>query len=272
VKTDIIFYRLFQEFPDIFFEIIGNSPEEASLYQFSSVEIKQTAFRIDGVFLPTQGSENPIYFVEVQFQTDGEIYSRLIAEICLYLRQNQPLNDWGAVVLYPNRNVDTGDIKHYREFFTSGRVRRIYLDELGEGASLPIGIATAKLVIATNDIAIAQARELIDRTKSEINSPSKQQQFLQFIETILVYKFPAMSREEIEQMFSLSELKQTRFYQEAFQEGVEQGKVQGIEEGKVQGKLKAVPAMLAAGLTVEQVAKALDLSVEEVRQIAQSQP
>ncbi|MGF2036243.1 MAG: Rpn family recombination-promoting nuclease/putative transposase [Nostoc sp. CmiVER01] len=263
MKPDIIFYRLFQEFPDIFFEIIGNSPEEASLYQFSSVEIKQTAFRIDGVFLPTQGSENQIYFVEVQFQADSEIYSRLISEICLYLRQNQSSNDWGAVVLYPNRNVDTGDIKHYREFFKSGRVRRIYLDELGEGASLPIGIATAKLVIATDDIAIAKAWELIDRTKSEIIPPSKQQQLLQFIETILAYKFPAMSREEMEEMFGLSELKQTRFYQEAFQEGVEQG--------EIKGKLKAVPAMLAAGLTLEQVAEALDLSVEEVRQVTQSQ-
>ncbi|MDZ8224016.1 Rpn family recombination-promoting nuclease/putative transposase [Nostoc sp. ChiVER01] len=263
MKTDIIFYRLFQEFPDIFFEIIGNSPEEASLYQFSSVEIKQTALRIDGVFLPTQGSENQIYFVEVQFQADSEIYSRLISEICLYLRQNQPSNDWGAVVLYPNRNVDTGEIKHYREFFTSGRIRRIYLDELGEGASLPIGIATAKLVIATDDVAIAKAWELIDRTKSEIIPPSKQQQLLQFIETILAYKFPAMSREEMEEMFGLSELKQTRFYQEAFQEGVEQG--------EIKGKLKAVPAMLAAGLTLEQVAEALDLSVEEVRQVTQSQ-
>lgn len=219
------------------------------------------------MFLPTQGSENPIYFVEVQFQADGEIYSRLIAEICLYLRQNQPSNDWGAVVLYANRNVDTGDIKHYREFFTSGRVRRIYLDELGEGGSLPIGIATAKLVIATEDIAIAQARELIDRTKSEINSPSKQQQLLQFIETILSYKFPAMSREEMEEMFGLSELKQTRFYQEAFQEGVEQGIEQSEVRGEIKGKLKAVPAMLAAGLTVEQVAEALDLSVEEVGQV-----
>lgn len=65
-------------------------------------------------------------------------------------------------------------------------------------------------------------------------------------------------------MFGLSELKQTRFYQEAFQEGVEQG--------EVKGKLKAIPAMLAAGLTVEQVAEALDLSVEEVGQVTQSHP
>jgi hypothetical protein len=52
VKTDSIFYRLFKDFPQIFWEIIGNSPDRSDSYQFSSVEIKQTAFRIDGVFLP----------------------------------------------------------------------------------------------------------------------------------------------------------------------------------------------------------------------------
>jgi len=66
-------------------------------------------------------------------------------------------------------------------------------------------------------------------------------------------------------MFGLRDLKQTRFYQEAFQEGIQQGKLQGID----QGKLQAVPAMLAAGLTVEYIAQALNLSIEEVRQAAQ---
>lgn len=98
MKTDSIFYRLFQELPGIFFELIGNPPQTAETYQFSSIEIKQTAFRIDGVFLPTQGEENPIYFVEVQFQTDTEIYSRLFSEIFLYLRQNKPKNSWRGVV------------------------------------------------------------------------------------------------------------------------------------------------------------------------------
>lgn len=82
MKTDSIFYRLFQEFPSIFFELINNPPETANSYQFSSVEIKQTAFRIDGVFLPIQ-EDNPIYFVEVQFQSDTELYSRLLSEIFL---------------------------------------------------------------------------------------------------------------------------------------------------------------------------------------------
>ncbi|MBD2772499.1 DUF2887 domain-containing protein, partial [Iningainema tapete] len=46
MKTDNIFYRLFQEFPSIFFELIGEQPESANAYKFSSVEIKQTSFRI----------------------------------------------------------------------------------------------------------------------------------------------------------------------------------------------------------------------------------
>jgi predicted transposase/invertase (TIGR01784 family) len=70
VKTDTIFYRLFQSFPSIFFELINQPPETANTYQFSSVEVKQLAFRIDGVFLPKSNPSSPIYFVEVQFQPD----------------------------------------------------------------------------------------------------------------------------------------------------------------------------------------------------------
>jgi predicted transposase YdaD len=51
MKTDSIFYRLFQTFPGTFFELINRQPSEASAYEFASVELKQTAFRIDGVFL-----------------------------------------------------------------------------------------------------------------------------------------------------------------------------------------------------------------------------
>ena len=63
-----------------------------------------------------------------------------------------------------------------------------------------------------------------------------------------------MSREEIEAMFELSDLKQTKVYQEA----------------KLEGKLESVPSLLALGLAVEQVAQALGLSVEQVRKAAQN--
>jgi predicted transposase/invertase (TIGR01784 family) len=264
VKTDSIFYRFFQELPGIFFELIGNTPETANNYQFSSVEIKQTAFRLDGVFLPAQGDENPIYFVEVQFQPDAEFYSRFLTEIFLYLRQNQPQNHWCAVVLYPSRSVDTGNIRHYREFFASQRVRRVYLNELGEASEQSIGIGTVSLVILPEARAVEQARILIERVRQEIADEFVKEEYLQLIETIIFYKLPSMSREEIAAMFGMSELKQSRVYQEALQEG--------REEGELIGKLKAVPRLLAFGLGVEQVAEALGLEVEQVRQVAQNVP
>jgi predicted transposase/invertase (TIGR01784 family) len=269
VKTDSLFYRLFQEFPSIFFELIGNSPQIAENYTFSSIEIKQTAFRIDGVFLPIQGEQNPVYFVEVQFQNDTEIYSRLFSEIFLYLRQNQPQYSWRGVVIYPSRSLDTSDINNYSELLTSQRVTRIYLDELGETVSLPLGIATMKLIVENQDTAIVTAKELINRTQQEINSELNQRQLLELIETILVYKFPQMSLQEISEMFGLSDLKQTRVYQEGKQEGIQQGKQEGIQEGSLQAKLAAVSRLLNFGLTVEQISQALDLPVEKVREVAQ---
>ncbi len=259
MKTDSIFYRLFQEFPSIFFELIGNPPETANTYQFASVEIKQTAFRIDGVFLPIQDEKSPIYFVEVQFQPDTEIYLRLVSEISLYLRQNRHKNPWRGVVIYPSRDIDIAEKEDFIEFFHSQRISRIYLDELGSAASLPIGIATIKLVIEDEDTAISSARELINRTQQAVNLQLPQKQLLELIETILVYKFPNMSQKEIQAMFGLSELKQTRVYQEAREEGE--------QEGKQKAKLEAVPKLLALGLTVEQIAQALDLDVAQVQQV-----
>jgi predicted transposase YdaD len=90
--------------------------------------------------------------------------------------------------------------------------------------------------------------------------------FHRLIETIIVYKFTQKSREEIAQMLGLSDLKQTRVYQEAFEEG----KVEGKQEGKTEGKLETIPFMLTLGLSMEQIAQGLGLDIEQVRQTAVS--
>jgi predicted transposase YdaD len=57
------------------------------------------------------------------------------------------------------------------------------------------------------------------------------------VETILVYKLPQLSREEIQHMLNLTDtdLKQTRFYQDVFSEGAQEGEQQGILKGVQQG-------------------------------------
>jgi predicted transposase YdaD len=46
---------------------------------------------------------------------------------------------------------------------------------------------------------------------------------IKLVSTVMVYKFPELSWEAIETMFGLSELKQTRVYQKALQEGRQEG-------------------------------------------------
>lgn len=94
-----------------------------------------------------------------------------------------------------------------------------------------------------------------------------QQQIIELIETVVLYKFPNLSREELEAMLRLSELKQTRVYQEALQEGREEGR----EEGKLEAKLEMIPVLRELGLSIEQIAERLKLNLEIVRQRVQNQ-
>lgn len=56
------------------------------------------------------------------------------------------------------------------------------------------------------------------------------EEFVELVETIIVYKFSYLSREEIETMLGLGELKQTKVYQEALAEGREEGVLEAIAE------------------------------------------
>ncbi|MBD2437881.1 Rpn family recombination-promoting nuclease/putative transposase [Nostoc sp. FACHB-110] len=256
MKTDSIFYQLFQNFPSIFFELIGESAVTDEIYKFSSVEIKQTAFRIDGIFLPDVDFVNQlIYFVEVQFQLDPRFYSRFFSEIFLYFRQYDLPNDWRAVVLYPQRSLEPPLPIQYRGLLLTEQIQRVYLDELGDNTNSSLGVGVVQLVVESEETAVASARKLIDKARQELADELTQGKIIELIETIVFYKFPQKNRQEIAAMFGLSELKQTRVYQEIKEETL----------------LETVPRLLAMGLTVEQIAEALSLSVEQVQQAATKQ-
>ena len=226
-------------------------------YQFRSVEIKQTAFRVDGVFLPPENSaDKTVYFCEVQFQKDEFLYHRVFAELFLFLDQNPATVDWYAVIIYPRRSLEPDETRLYQVLLESAKVQRVYLDEL-DTANQSLGIGVVKLVVEPEQTAVNCALSLIDQTRQEIPDTITSQAIIDLIETIIVEKFPLLSRQEIENMLKLSSLKQTRVYQEA------------LEEGREEGKLAAVPLLLKAGVTVEQIAEQLDIDIEAVRQAAQ---
>ncbi|WP_449420645.1 Rpn family recombination-promoting nuclease/putative transposase [Phormidium nigroviride] len=231
MKTDSIFYRLFQTFPSAFFELIDRQASEASAYEFASVELKQTAFRIDGVFLPIVNQrEQPIYFLEVQFQKDPELYARLFSEIFLYLRLYAPTKAWQAVVVFARRSMEPTEVEAYRVLLESSQVTRLYLSELGDIANLSLGVGMMKLVVETKKRTPELVRELVEKAQAEVANVSLQQQVLDLIETIVLYKLPSLSRQELIRMFGLREMKRTRYYQEVKEEVLEEFKDEIKEE------------------------------------------
>ena len=215
MHTDTIFYQIFLTFHTLLFELLGQPTENAQGYNFTSVEVKEKAFRFDGIFMP-DSLQKPIYFVEVQFQNKPEFYWELIAEINIYLNQYKPQQDWQAIALFAKGSLDVEVLTPYQqELVNSGRIKRIYLDEIPPGS---IGMGLIELILSQETKAPELVQNLMQRTKIEIGNDSERQGIIELLESVLVSKFSKLTRQEIEAMFLVSDIKQTRVYQEAKQE------------------------------------------------------
>ncbi|BAZ79590.1 hypothetical protein NIES73_08350 [Sphaerospermopsis kisseleviana NIES-73] len=218
MHTDTIFYQIFLTFHTLLFELLGEPTEKAEGYKFTSVEVKEKAFRFDGIFMPDSG-EKPIYFVEVQFQPKQEFYWEFITEINIYLNQYKPQQDWQAVALFAKRSLDVEVLTNYQqELVNSGRIKRIYLDEISSGS---IGMGLIELIVSKENQAPELVKNLMQRTQTEITNNSEREGIIELLETVLLSKFSQLTRQEIEAMFLVNDIKQTRVYQEAKQEGRE---------------------------------------------------
>jgi predicted transposase/invertase (TIGR01784 family) len=236
MRRDSIFYKLFQQFPPLLFQLLPTSPENADQYRFDSVAVKEPKFEIDGVFLPSE-TDGTVYFCEVQFQKDEQLYERTFAESLLYFYRNRPrFSDWQTVIIYPSRSTEQSDIYPYRALLNSDQAHRVYLNELGNIRSLPIWIALMVLTTLDESQASEEARHLLQRNIAE--QPSSQA-IIELVTTIMVYKFEQLSQREVEIMLDIT-LQETRVYREIKAEGLEQG----LEQGRSQEAVNLVIRLL----------------------------
>ena len=273
MRTDTIFFQLFQTFDSLLFELVGLPPETAAGYRFTSVEIKEKAFRFDGIFIPEAVDKN-IWFVEVQFQKRAEFYWEFVGEIFLYLSQYKPEHDWQAVAIFAKRSIAPEIPKQFRVLFTSGHIVQIYLDELPQDESLNLGLV--RLIVAPKRETVALAKQLA----SQVGQVDRER-MIEFIETVLLYKFPQMSRDEVEAMFTLSDLKKTRVYRDALQEGKLEGKLEGekigTQRGQVMGRQQGLKQFAVKLLmrkfgkvTLKTVKRIEKLSAEQLEDLAEA--
>jgi predicted transposase/invertase (TIGR01784 family) len=235
MRRDPIFYQMFQRKlrtkspPQLLFELIGAFPRNAEDYRFDSVAVKEPKFEIDGVFLPPESEPGIVYFCEVQFQKDEELYERLFSESLLYFYRNcARFSDWQAVLIYPSRSIEQSRLHPHRSLLNGEQVYRIYLDELGDVRSLPVAVAATVLTIIEEDEAPAVARYLLERTEQEAFTVKERGDIIDIVTSIMVYKLANLSRMEIKAMLGLNLTQEPR----AIREAKDEGRAEGREEGR----------------------------------------
>lgn len=106
--------------------------------------------------------------------------------------------------------------------------------------------------------------QLVARSRVELADARNQQNFVELVVTILVYKLGNVDRAEIEAMIMIPEIRQSRFYQVVKEKGIEEGIEKGIEKGRI----SAVSALLKSDLALDNVAELLDLDLMVARRAA----
>ena len=254
MKTDSIINRFLREFPGEFFTLIGENRQKAERYEFTSVEVKEQAFRFDGVFKP-KTKEDPLYFFEAQFKNESDFYLRFFGETAVYLRQTQPENPWQVIVLFPAPEIDPGVHPHYREFFESGRIKRVYLTELPKEAFTRFPLNLLKIIIDSNQEALATAETIIRQLPQQVQDEKTHGTIVDLLINLLLNKLPKMSREEILKMFEplLSDVRESRAYQEI------------AEEGRQERTREIAKVLLRKKMSLKLVSEVTGLSQAELR-------
>jgi predicted transposase/invertase (TIGR01784 family) len=225
-------------------------------YQFKSVEIKELSRRIDGVFLPKNNdTQQPIYFAEIQFQADERLYERLITETFLYLGQYRPEREWLCVALWLRQSIAVPIPRHYQALAEAGLLRLIYLEELDSNS---LGTSVLSLVTVSEATVPERLQKVVTQFRT-LTDERLQEQLIELVEKMLIYRFPDFSKEVLQAMFTDTDIKQTRFYREVFQEG--------RQEGRQEERQQLIARLQQRGFSVNEVAEMLALSREEVTQL-----
>ena len=264
--TDPVFYRLFKTSPETFFLLLGMSTDSArdmaTRYQYQAIEFKETSHRVDGVFLPKEAGL-PLYFLEVQFYRLPSVFADLLTKVYTYLKQHDPSQAYCGVVLFASRTFEPVEVTPYQPLLEAGLLRRFYLDELPQLVDAPLGMSILQLIQQSESQAPMTARDLVSRTRREVGDEGLREDLLELIETVIIYKLPRLSREEIQTMLQIHDIRQSRVYQDALQEGVKKGREEGMEEGiRI-----AVLRMAEEQMTAEKIATILKMNVDLVRTV-----
>lgn len=179
-----LFYRLFQRWPKLALELLGLDYRSES-YRFSSEEIKQIAFRLDGIFTPVEdNAEQPLIFAEVQYQPDDDFYDRFQRNNLIFTFVQTASSMAGVGDISGTQDGKTAGIA-FSPFMDLPQLRRVYLDDYRDYQGLSPTLELIRLIASRKQQPMALAPELAKR-RDDFGSDG-----LGFIETIWCTNCPA---------------------------------------------------------------------------------
>ena len=221
MKTDALFYELFQAAPQTFFELLQITP--ACPYRFESITVKTAEKRIDGVLEPVDTTA-PLYFLEVQAFSDDVIYWRVMREVATYFEQRpaQKETTWQAIVLWLNPEDDPGlgtlkplARKPHRRLLAVDLLK--LLKKLDEQA-LVLNVLRPLLAKSEREVRqhVVQWVENIRQTPNL--DRQTEERLVAILSQLIEQKFRTLSYKELTAMLHLTPLRETASVQEVLKE------------------------------------------------------
>jgi predicted transposase/invertase (TIGR01784 family) len=217
MKTDALFYELFQVAPQTFFELLQITP--ACPYRFESITVKTAEKRIDGVLEPVAENQ-PIYFLEVQAFPDDVIYWRVMREVATYFEQRpaQKGTTWQAIVLWLNPEDDPG-LGTLKPLARKPHRRLLAVDLLKLLKKLD---EQALVLNVLRPLLAKSEREVRQHVVQWVETPNLERQteerLVAILSQLIEQKFRTLSYKELTAMLHLTPLRETASVQEVLKE------------------------------------------------------
>ena len=220
MRTDALFYELFQTAPQTFFELLQITP--ACTYRFESITVKASEKRIDGVIEPTD-EQQPVYFLEVQAFPDDTIYWRTLREVATYFEQRPARNDnWQAVVLWLNKEDDPG-LRTLKPLTYKPAARLVSADlikllkKLPE-TSLVLNVLRPLLAKSEREVRKHVVQWVTNIRQTPNLDPQTEEKLVAILSQLIEQKFKRLSYKELAAMLRLTPLRETESVQEVLKE------------------------------------------------------
>jgi len=263
MKTDKEIYRIFQQCPEMVYELAAlKFPGQC---QVTSVTLKDVERRLDGLVCPDD-EDQPLIVFEVQFQRAEDIYPRILAEAAL-VQQENGMREVLAVIFFASRSQDPET-----EPWTKV-VRRIYLDEhlalIEKSDPLSPLAAVFKPVFERDETKLEKEAALLYRLLLESTKYTLSQR--ESLSTVFLHwlmeRFKTKTNKELAMILELPDIEQTRCGQDLLERGIERGIQFGREQG-IEHSILVIARKRFGGAVDERVEKAIrDLDLTSAEQL-----